>query len=153
MYIYVASSWRCERQPAVVQALRDVGHTVYDFRNPAPGDHGFRWDEIDKNWKNWTADQFRKGLEAPIAVDGFCKDMGGLEAADVCVLCLPCGRSAHLEAGWAKGAGTTLIVLLDNKPDPELIYIMADYICASLEECVARVRQIHADDIERRAKR
>lgn len=36
MNIYVASSWRCARQPAVVAALRAAGHEVYDFKNPAP---------------------------------------------------------------------------------------------------------------------
>ena len=34
MKIYVASSWRNERQPDVVQALRNAGHDVYDFRHP-----------------------------------------------------------------------------------------------------------------------
>ena len=33
--IYLASSWRNERQPQAVQILRDAGHEVYDFRNPA----------------------------------------------------------------------------------------------------------------------
>ena len=34
--IYVASSWRNREQPSVVKALREAGHEVYDFRNPAP---------------------------------------------------------------------------------------------------------------------
>lgn len=41
MKIYVASSWRNERQPEVVEHLRSFGYEVYDFRNPAPGDTGF----------------------------------------------------------------------------------------------------------------
>ena len=32
MHIYVASSWRNTYYPEVVQALRDAGHEVYDFR-------------------------------------------------------------------------------------------------------------------------
>lgn len=32
--------------------------------------------------------------------------------ADTCVLALPCGRSAHLEAGWMSGAGKKLIVYM-----------------------------------------
>ena len=47
MKIYVASSWRNERQPEVVRCLRQRGHEVYDFRHPTPGDFGFRWSEID----------------------------------------------------------------------------------------------------------
>lgn len=41
MKIYVASSWRNNRQPDVVKFLRDLGHEVYDFKNPKPGDDGF----------------------------------------------------------------------------------------------------------------
>jgi hypothetical protein len=33
--IYLASSWRNERQPELVRILREAGHEVYDFRNPA----------------------------------------------------------------------------------------------------------------------
>ena len=32
--IYVASSWRNEYYPEVVEKLREAGHEVYDFRNP-----------------------------------------------------------------------------------------------------------------------
>ena len=41
--IYVASSWRNDFYPEVVEALREVGHDVYDFRNPPSGDGGFKW--------------------------------------------------------------------------------------------------------------
>ena len=30
--IYLASSWRNERQPELVRTLRQAGHEVYDFR-------------------------------------------------------------------------------------------------------------------------
>ena len=59
--IYVASSWRCPDQPAVVQALRDAGHEVYDFRNP-PEATGFAWSEIDPEWLDWTVDAYRDKL-------------------------------------------------------------------------------------------
>lgn len=32
--IYVASSWRNPFQQEVVNILRDLGHEVYDFKNP-----------------------------------------------------------------------------------------------------------------------
>lgn len=34
MRIYVASSWRNTHQPEVVAKLRELGHEVYDFREP-----------------------------------------------------------------------------------------------------------------------
>ena len=44
--IYVASSWRNQYQQRVVSLLRELGHEVYDFRNPSPDNHGFSWSEI-----------------------------------------------------------------------------------------------------------
>lgn len=99
MKIYVASSWRNAVQPEIVNLLREKGYEVYDFKNPRPGDTGFHWSEIDQDWKKWTPEQFRQGVKHEIALKGYYSDMGALEECDVCVLVLPCGRSAHLEAG------------------------------------------------------
>lgn len=142
MRIYVASSWRNERQPSVVRALREAGHDVYDFRNPAPGDHGFGWKQIDPNHDairdpRWFRDEV---LTHPVAQAAFAKDMGALRAANVAVLVLPCGRSAHLELGWAAGAGRRTVVLLDDPmSEPELMYLMNTAICATMDEVLVEV--------------
>ena len=94
--IYVASSWRNQHQPQVVSFLREQGHEVYDFRHPA-GKTGFQWSQIDEDWENWSTDQYRAALEHPIAQAGFKSDFDAMQWADVCVLVLPCGRSAHSE--------------------------------------------------------
>lgn len=119
MKIYVASSWRNTEQPAVVQALQNFGHEVYDFKNPQPGDNGFHWSEIDRDWKYWTGPTFLRALEHPIAQAGFKSDMDALRSCDACVLVLPCGRSAHLELGWAVGAGKRSAILLADPNRPE----------------------------------
>lgn len=134
MNIYVASSWRNKMQPAIVTALRKLGHEVYDFRNPESGNHGFNWSEIDGGWIHWTLDQYVDALEHEIAKDGFNFDMNGLLACDALVLLLPCGRSAHLEAGWAKGAGKKLYILMMEKEEPELMYKMADRIFTTFDD-------------------
>lgn len=144
MKIYVASSWRNEaRQQYVVQALREEGHEVYDFRNPEPGDQGFAWRQINAN-RDWLTDpeQFRDGLSHPIAERGFALDMGALRSCDACVLVLPCGRSAHLELGWAAGAGRPTIVLLDDPlSEPELMYKMCAVLALSVTEVVLTLRK------------
>jgi hypothetical protein len=105
MNIYVASSWRNPWQPGVVNLLRELGHEVYDFRNPREGDVGFSWREVDPEWKGWNPERYRKGLAHPTAQAGFKSDMDALKWADACVAVLPHGRSAALELGWACGAG------------------------------------------------
>jgi hypothetical protein len=112
-----------------------MGYEVYDFRNPEPGNNGFSWSEIDEGWKCWTGTQFRQALSHPLAESGFNLDMAALKECDVCVLVLPCGRSAHLEAGYAIGAGKPLVILLSPGCDePELMYKMTPFICVDIGE-------------------
>lgn len=126
--IYIASSWRNTEQTSLVQALRRAGHEVYDFRNPAPGNTGFHWSSIDPKWKEWTPTVFADAvLTHPTARKGFDFDRSALDAAQVCVLLLPSGRSAHLEAGYAAGQGKRVLVYLSPKEfEPELMYLLAD---------------------------
>jgi hypothetical protein len=136
--VYVASSWRNTEQPDVVRALRADGHDVYDFREPKPGNHGFSWHEIDPTIPRGPADlhlpagEIAMMLQHPAAVDGFKLDMDALTWCDVCVLVLPCGRSAHLEAGWAAGAGKVTIALLADG-EPDLMWKMLGSLCCGIE--------------------
>jgi hypothetical protein len=141
MNLYVASSWRNATQPSVVQALREAHHQVYDFRAPAPGVPGFAWSDIDPHWQSWTPDEFRAGLQHPVAQRGFHRDYYAMRKADACVLVCPCGRSAHLEAGWFMGAGRPVWILVSDD-EPELMYLLAGspaWICASTEDIVAAI--------------
>lgn len=140
MRIYVASSWRNAVQPAVVDRLRAEGHEVYDFRNPHMGPgargQGFHWSSIDPGWQSWTGPAFREALKHQEARDGFASDFAAMQWAEVCVLVLPSGRSAHLEAGWMAGAGKRTIVLLADGFEPELMYGLQDALCLDLDEVV-----------------
>src|SRR3546814_19064393 len=73
--IYLASSWRNERQPAMVGLLRGWGHEVYDFRNPPHGEGGFAWSRIEADWQGWDARVFRDQLlSPPSAAAGYLSD-------------------------------------------------------------------------------
>lgn len=134
--IYVASSWRNQHQNSVVRALRGSGHEVYDFKNPKEGNNVFAWEQIDLNWRKWTPDKYvYEVLNHRIANAGFKLDMDGLEWCDTCILLLPCGRSAHLEAGWCIGAGKPTGVFISNeKFEPDLMYKMADMVSHKIED-------------------
>jgi hypothetical protein len=129
--IYVASSWRNLYQPGVVNRLRALGHEVYDFRAPYGHPKGFSWSEIDPEWKTWDAVKYRQALSHPRAEEGFQNDMQALRHCDVCVLVQPCGTSAHLELGWAVGAGKRTCVYFPDVPmerEAELMVKMCDVI-------------------------
>lgn len=131
MKIYVASSWRCPHQQTVVESLRRRGHDVYDFEN---ADTAFCWEDIDPEWRSWTPEQFDAALQHPLAVIGHQTDVTALLECDACVLVQSCGASAHLELGWAIGAGKITVVLLDGASAPELMYRSTDKVSASLDD-------------------
>lgn len=134
MKIYVASSWRNLVQPAIVQVLRAGGHEVYDFKDPEDnGDSGFHWDEIDPDWQQWSPAQFRESLTHPVAKHGFKRDFNAMAWAEAFVLVLPCGRSAHLEAGWAIGTGKPTAIYLSDG-EPELMYGLASKLVIGAKE-------------------
>ena len=132
--IYVASSWRNPQQPQVVDELRAHGHEVYEFRNP-PDATGFSWQEIDLQ-QPCTVDEYLAALRSPRAAQGFLADFRAMRWADVCVLVLPCGRSAHLELGWMSGAGKRTLILTRDGEEPELMALLADHIVGDLDVLV-----------------
>ncbi len=140
MKIYVASSWRNKYQQGIVGGLMLEGHSVYDFRHPAPGDHGFSWKEIDNAWESWGPVDYMQALQSPIAIRGYHKDMEALIMCELVVLVLPSGRSAHAEAGWAAGQGKPVIVYMPEPCEPELMYKMFNAIVTGMDHLVDLLR-------------
>lgn len=144
MNIYVASSWRNTTQPIVVQALRDLDHVVYDFRD----DDGFHWSEIDPTYKGvgegvgTSPAQYVEMLAHPLAKRGYARDIEALDECDLCVLVLPCGKSAHLELGRASGRGSGTAILCEDPMQPELMYGMADHVAVDLDDLLRFVDTI-----------
>lgn len=125
MKIYLASSGRNVHQARVIAELRELGCEVYDFKNPAPGNTGFAWRQtIDRPIE--TRADLLEALAHPAARECFAFDFNAMKWADACVLLLPCGNSAHLEAGWFAGAGKPVAVLVPELREPELMYKMFD---------------------------
>lgn len=155
--IYLASSWRNPYQPEVLAALRAAGHEVYDFRNPAPGQKGFAWrdcgglaatDGPGTGATNIPA--YLEAVHSPRAAEGFSFDKAALEWCDTCVLALPCGRSAHLELGYAAGQGKDTYVLLhEDKFEPELMYLLNTGVSASIDEIIGWMSERQPGDVAR----
>jgi chitinase len=120
--IYVASSWRNEHYPSVIRVLRSYGHKVYDFRNPTEDEKGFSWKQIGlENTKDHI--EYINKINHPIANYKF--NMNALNECDTCLLLLPCGKDAHLEAGYAVGMCKEVIVFLSKYDfDAGLMYKM-----------------------------
>ncbi|MBP5566742.1 MAG: hypothetical protein J6X57_04555, partial [Bacteroidales bacterium] len=88
------------------------------------------------NAPNWTFKEYEEGLHHPLAERQFAADLEALKAYDTCVLVLPCGRSAHTEAGWCAGAGMKVIVYIPEMMEPELMYKLFDKVVDNLDDLV-----------------
>jgi hypothetical protein len=146
-YVYVASSWRNGFQEFVCQTLKAAGIDHYDFKNPPEG-AGFSWREVKtpdvpsrvpgsatvktkgSDWED--VEEYLRMIDHPRAVEGFNADMAAMQRADTFILVLPCGKSAHLELGWAVGAGKRTAILLESPIEPELMYKMVDHMAISM---------------------
>jgi hypothetical protein len=146
--VYVASSWRNTFQPAVVAACLSAGMEVYDFKADGAG---FSWKQVDPGWQDdivkpggeripadMSFNRIERMLAHPRAMAGFARDYLAMQQADTFVMVLPCGRSAHLELGWAIGQGKrTAILNMEDNPEPDLMVLMADYRTDNLLDLLA----------------
>jgi hypothetical protein len=151
-------------QPAVCAILKAAKIPHYDFRNPEGGtgfswrevktpvpDYAdyvdgqevtYRRDvqsipagEVKAKGSDWEqVDEYLRMVEHPRAIEGFEADFAAMQKADTFVMVLPCGKSAHLELGWAIGAGKRTAVLLEDPVEPELMYRCADYLAPSAHQ-------------------
>lgn len=137
MKVYLASSWRNPAYEAVRGNLQAKGFEVYDFKNP---DNQFYWFDISKDWECWDSADSISSLSEPVAKKAFYHDFKALKECDALVLLNPCGKSAHLEAGYAIGAGKPVYIWKDNG-DPELMYLMATGIFSDFKVLVSELQR------------
>ncbi len=145
--IYIASSWKNSvLLKHLAEIFRADGHEVDLFCDPSPERTVFDWQALiftlgDKNPGNTTIKEI---INVPRVVEAFDQDKKWLDWADVVLMVLPCGRSAHLEAGYGKGSGKDLYILGDFAPGEfDLMYRFADGIFTMEELPILRERCLH----------
>jgi hypothetical protein len=103
MKIYIATSWKNESLAKdVAQILRNDGHEVDCFCDPSTGRYCFRWTDHFQKIEDANVFSF---LRLPEARRAFEEDKKYIDWCDAVVMIFPCGNSAHLEGGYAKGSG------------------------------------------------
>ena len=97
-----------------------------------------------------TIPSYLDAVRSERAAEGFGFDKAALEWCDTCVLALPCGRSAHLELGYACGQGKDTYVLLhEDKFEPELMYLLNTDICTDVQQIIDLMADRQPYDIAR----
>ncbi|MEK3722289.1 LexA family protein [Paenibacillus sp. FSL H8-0034] len=130
--IYLASSWKnAELVKGIKGLLVSSGFEVDAFCDPSEDRFVFSFDLLP-NIENLNA---RTVLQEPIVQRAFQEDKKWLDWADTVLLILPAGKSAHLEAGYAAGAGKRLVIYQDEFPAGEydVMYGFADLVSSDLQ--------------------
>jgi len=124
--IYIASSWKnADILPPFAVTLEIWGNEVDCFCREDTGRFVFSFRDID-NAEN--IDQFDM-MKTPQCRKAFAEDKKWLDWADTVIMVLPCGRSAHLEAGYAVGQGKRLVILGEfPKGEWDVMYGFADLL-------------------------
>jgi hypothetical protein len=138
MKIYVASSFKNRFQPFVVEHLRLAGHEVYDFRTAA----AFSWSSIDENWRDWNVKTYMEALVHPLSNIGFTSDINGVNWCDACVLVLPCGLSAGIEAGIIHGSNRPVICYVPELREAELMVKAFTLVTENFSEVLEALKHV-----------
>ena len=76
--------------------------------------------DADVLWRDYELAlgyDYREALNRPAAQQIFSFDKRHIDASDVFVMLMPCGKSAHLELGYAVGTGKRTIIYMPEQPD------------------------------------
>lgn len=133
--IYLASSWKnSSLVMEIKKTLASRGHSVDAFCDQSDGRFVFSFDLLPDVQK-LNAETV---LEEEIVKKAFEEDKKWLDWADTCLMILPAGNSAHLEAGYAKGSGKDLIIYREGFPEGEfdVMYGFADLVTDDMNRVI-----------------
>lgn len=137
MKVYVIGSLRNPRVPEVAAQIRAAGFDVFDDWYAA----GPTADDAWRDYEKARGHKLPQALRGNAAQHVFNYDKGHITSSDVIVLMLPCGKSGHLELGWALGQGKRGFILLDNDPERyDVMYAFATGVVENTEELIRQLR-------------
>jgi nucleoside 2-deoxyribosyltransferase len=130
--IYIASSWKNNVEAInLADILRADGHEVDCFCDTSTGRYVFHFSEVGP-LDEIDAIGFLQDSRAQRA---YREDKKHIDWADAVVMLHPCGKSSHLEAGYAVGAGKKLFMLGEfPKGEFDVMYGFADSLHRNIEE-------------------
>ena len=135
--IYLIGSLHNGTIPELANVLREAGYEVFDdWHSPGP-DTDTYW----QSYEQYRGRSYTEALSGKHAWNVFEYDRRNLLAADVAVLVLPAGKSAHLELGYCAGKGKLTCILLDGEPEKwDVMYRFADKVVNNRDELLEYLR-------------
>jgi len=138
--VYVIGSLKNANIPVIAKEMREVtGMEVFDdWFSPGP--------EADDFWRSFEkvrGSTYKQALNNWAAKHVFEFDKFHVDRADIGVLCMPAGKSGHLELGYMIGRGKRCFILFDEEPERwDVMYQFAEDVFFNKEELFAKLKTI-----------
>lgn len=136
--IYLIGSLRNERIPVIANELRENNFEVFD-------DWYAIGPEADDHWKAYEQGRgrtYQKALQGKVCENSFNFDRRNIDAADIGVLVLPAGKSAHTELGYMSHplAKKKTYVLMEGDNDRwDIMYKFFTGVVYSVDELIRTI--------------
>jgi len=108
----------------LTKKLRKIGfkEIFEDWISPGP--------EADDFWRNYEKERgqsYSQALKSWAATHVYEFDKFHIDRSQIGILCMPCGKSGHLELGYMLGSGKRGYILFDGEPERwDVMYQFAD---------------------------
>jgi hypothetical protein len=136
--IYVIGSLRLPGVRDFAEELRGRGYDVFDDWHAA----GEKADEVWQEYEQHRGRSYLEALQGYHARHAFELDQRHIIRAQIGILLLPAGKSAHLELGFMLGKGKRGYVLFDKEPERwDIMYQFATGLFTNKEDLFAELEQ------------
>ena len=137
--VYLIGSLRNPAVPKLAAALRAKGYEVFDDWYAAGPEADDKWQEYEKQ----RGSSYQEALDGRPASQVFDYDKANLDRADVAVMLMPAGKSAHLELGYFIGKGKPGFIALPEEPERfDVMYKFANAVCTDFDQLVASLETV-----------
>jgi hypothetical protein len=139
--VYVIGSLRSEKPSDLANYLREElsGVEIFDDWMAAGPIADDSWRDYEKK----RGHTFREALRGHAARHVFEFDKGHLDSSDACILCMPAGKSGHLEAGYMIGRGVPTYIFLEDDVDRwDIMYNFASDLSSDPEAVAVWVSEV-----------
>lgn len=129
--VYVGGALANEDIVRVTQLLLGKGYDAFsEWYTPGR--------EADVLWRDYELAlgfNYRQALQRPAAQNTFRFDRDNIDNCNTFLMVLPCGKSAHLELGYAAGIGKDTLIYMPQEPERwDVMYNFAGGIVFNDEE-------------------
>ncbi len=137
--IYIIGSLKNEKIPHIAKKIREIGFEVFDdWFSPGP--------EADDFWRKYEkirGSTYKQALNNWAGKHIFEFDKFHIDRANIGILIMPAGKSAHLELGYMIGQGKKTYVFFDKEPERwDVMYQFAENVFFKEEELLEELKKI-----------